>query len=469
MRRFLAFLALAGLVAAGGVGVWAAMGARDRERQYLQFLEEGERAMAEGNSYAAIQAFSGAIALRKQSMVAYYRRGEAHLAQRRIDPAMQDLHEAVRLAPDAPQPLVALGRAHELGGDLLKAVDAYERAAEKLKAAEPAVLYTLALARYRAGAAANAPASAEKPLLQAIAGRDAFPEAHYLLGLVRRDLQNVDGAIASLETAVRLEPEMTAAREELADLYRAAGRPTDEMRHLQALAQLDPGGGRRVAIALAEARHEQYPGALSTLADAAARDPQDSRIQLAIGRVQLARAERALDPAALARARDALETALGGTARRSEGLALYGRVLYLSGDATAAERILRDAVETTPVDLEAYAFFADAAERLGHHRDARDALINLDALQGDTASSEIRTARARRIGALSLGANDARTALPWLVQAVSGGRADAATLGLVARARWLTGDTAGAQTVLAQALALDPTDPDLQRLGRAIR
>lgn len=469
MRRFLVFLALAGVLAAGGVALWAAVGAWDRERQYLQLLDEGDRAMADGNSYAAIQAFSGAIALRQQSMVAHYRRGEAHLAQRRIDQAMRDLREAVRLAPDAPQPLVALGRAHELGGDLLKAVDAYERAADILKAADPAVLYTLALARYRAGAAASAPASAEKPLQQAIAARDTFPEAHYLLGLVRRDLQNVEGAVASLETAVRLAPDLAAAREELADLYRAAGRPIDEMRHLQALAQLDPGGGRRVAIALAEARHEQFSGALSTLANAADRDPQDSRIQLAIGRVQLERAERALDPVALARAREALEKALGGTARRSEGLALYGRALYLSGDATAAERILRDAVATAPVDLEAYAFFADAAERLGHHRDARDALINLDVLQGDTAAAEVRAARARRIGALSLKANDARTALPWLAQAVSGGHADARTLGLVARARWLTGDTTGAQTALSQALALDPVDPDLQRLARAIR
>jgi tetratricopeptide (TPR) repeat protein len=469
VRRFLLFVAVAGLLAAAGLAVWAAMGARDRERQYHALLEEGDRAMADGDSYAAIEAFSGAIALRQQSMVAYYRRGEAHLALRRLDEAMRDLREAVRLAPDAPQPLVALGRAHEVAGDMLRAVDAYERAAEKLKAAEPAVLYTLALARYRAGAAANAPASAEKPLLQAIAGREAFPEALYLLGLVRRDLGNVEGAIAALEAAVRIAHDLAAAREELADLYRSVGRPSDEMRHLQALAQLDPGDGRRIAIALAEARHEQYDGALSTLGEAARRDPQDSRIQLAIGRIQLARAERALDPVALTRAREALDKALGGTARRSEGLALYGRVLYLSGDATAAERILREAVATTPVDLEAYAFLADAAERLGHPRDARDALINFDVLEGDTAPADVRAARARRIGALSLRANDARTALPYLAQAVTGGHGDAATIGLVARARWLTGDTAGAQEALGRALALDPADPDLQRLARAIR
>ena len=72
---------------------------------------------------------------------------------------------------------------------------------------------------------------------------------------------------------------------------------------------------------------------------------------------------------AMQRASTSLERALGGTARRSEGLALYGRALYLSGNYSEAERILRDAVATSPVDLEAFAFLADAAERLGHDVD----------------------------------------------------------------------------------------------------
>jgi hypothetical protein len=121
------------------------------------------------------------------------------------------------------------------------------------------------------------------------------------------------------------------------------------------------------------------------------------------------------------------------------------------------------------VALEAFAFLADAAERLGHDLDARDALINLDVLQGDTASAEQRAARARRIGELSVAANDARAALPYLQHAVSGGFRDGSTLGLLARARWLTGDTAGARETLAKALAESPGDPDLLRLQRQIR
>ena len=469
MRRGLIALGVLGLVVAASVAVWATVGYLDRETQYRHFLQDGERAMAAGNAYAALEAFAGAAALRPKSMVAHYRRGEAHLALRRFDEAARDLREAAELAPDAPQPLVALGRLHEANGDYPKAVEVYERAAEKLKAEDPALLYTLALARYRAGAAASAPASAEKPLIQAVARQEFFPEAHYLLGLVRRDTQNLTEAIESLETAVRQAPDMTAAREELADVYRQAGRPVDEMRHLQALAAADVDPSRRVAIALAEARREQYASALGTLAADAERSPKDSQVQLAIGRVQLARAERSLDPFALTQARDALERALAGTARRSEGLALYGRALFLSGDVATAERILRDAVQTTPVATEAYGFLADAAERLNHSLDARDALINLDVLQGDTAANEVRAARARRIGDLSLRANDARTALPYLLHAESSGYHDSATLGLLARAKWLTGDTGGAQAALTRALALDPHDPELLRLARAIK
>jgi tetratricopeptide (TPR) repeat protein len=454
---------------AAAVGAWAAVGYLGREAQFRQLIDDGERAMQAGDVNAAVEAFSGAIALRPASMVAFYRRGEAHAAQRRREEARRDFTEASRLAADAPQPLVALGKLHDQAGDYLTAVGYYERAADQLRSEDPALLYSLALARYRGGASVNAPASAEKPLLEAIVRRESFPEAHYLLGLVRRDMQNLEGAVGALEAAVRLAPEMSAAREELADVYRQLGRPVDEMRQLQELAKQDGRAARRVSIALAEARTGQYGYALGTLSAALAKDPQNSQLQLALGRVHLERAERSVDPVALRQARDALEKALGGTARRSEGLSLYGRALDLAGDTAAAVRILDEAVATTPVDPEAFAFLADAAERLGRHAAARDALINLDALQGDMATAEVRAARARRVGALSLAANDARTALPYLIEAYGRGHTDAGTLGLLARARWLTGDTAGARDALTKALALDPTDPELQRLARAIR
>jgi Flp pilus assembly protein TadD len=168
------------------------------------------------------------------------------------------------------------------------------------------------------------------------------------------------------------------------------------------------------------------------------------------------------------RARDVLEQALGGTARRSEGLALYGRALFLSGDIATAERILAEAAATSPVSAQAFAYLADAAERLGHALAARDALVRLDALEGDTVSADLRAARLRRLGVLSLRGGDARAATLALAQAVDAGVADVATLAHLAQARWESGDGPGARETLDRALALAPGDPALRRLSRTI-
>ena len=139
----------------------------------------------------------------------------------------------------------------------------------------------------------------------------------------------------------------------------------DDQRRLGASRSRSP---RRVAVS-STARSARSP----TPRRAA---PDDSRVQLAIGRV-LSRARRA--HAAIAtrsRARsDVLERALGGTAPRSEGLALYGRALYLSGDLAGAERILRDAVATSPVDLEAFGFWPMPPSAWRTTLVARDALV----------------------------------------------------------------------------------------------
>ena len=435
------------------------------ERQYRRLLSVGEQALGAGDTYGAIEAFSGALAFRPDSMVAYYRRGEAYSLQRQTDEAVRDLRQATRLAPNAPQPLIALGDLFDAAGDFVQAADWYGQAAERLKDEDPTLLYRLALARYRSGT----PASAVEPLRRAVARDDSSPAARYLLGLILRDTGDAPSAIASLEEAIRIDPSLTAAREELVDLYRAEGRTVEEMAQLQTLAARDNQMTRRIAIGMAEARVGQFDGALGTLNRALDTAPNDSRIQVAIGRVYLARAERGGDADAIPRALDVLERALGGTARRSEGLALYGRALSLAGNRADAERILREAVATSPIDLEAFPFLADVAEQLGHYVIARDALVNLDALQGDTVTFEVRRERAKRIGTLSYRAADYRSAADYLAFAVDGGLTDPATLGQLAQSRWLVGDHSGARSVLADALKASPLDPQLLRLAQTIK
>lgn len=436
------------------------------ERQYRRLLADGDRALAAGNAYAAVEAFSGALAFRPDSMVAYLRRGEAYRDQRRFDEATRDWRQASKLAPEAPQPLIALGDHFDAVGQYGQAAEWYGQAASRLKAEDPSLLYRLALARFKAGDSA----AAIEPL-KAVAGRNDFSaERRYLLGLVQRDVGDVAGSIASLEGAIALAPDFAPAREELADAYRSVGRPIDEMIQLQALAARNHNAERRVAIAEAEARRGQFETALGTLASAREAAPTDSAVLLAIGRVYLARAGRtAGDEEDVRLAVEVIGRAIAGTAPRSEGLALYGRAIFLSGNYAEAERILREAVATTPVNSEAFLYLADAAERMSHDLVARDALINFDALQGDTAPADVRAARAARIGDLSLRAGDAGAAAEYLSRAVSAGHSSPMTLGLLAHARWLTGDQATARELIARALAADPKDAQLQRIGRLIR
>ena len=467
MRRFwragLASLVVVAAIAAGAVGIQRLYA----DRQFRGLLASGEQALAAGDTKVAVESFSGALALRPSSMVAFLRRGEAYRKQGESADAARDWRQAARLAPDAPQPFMALGDLYDAQGDFQAAAEWYGQAEARLKGQDPTLLYRLALVRFKTGA----PGQALKPLTDAVAKNEASADARYLLGLVQRDLGYLDASIVSLEAAIANDPGFIAAREELADAYRAAKRPVDELKQLQELARLDPQSARKVAIGLAEAEHGQLDSALGTLTRVSESNPKDARLQLAIGRVHLARAERSQSPTdpAVARALDVIGRAVEGTAPRSEGLALYGRALYVSGRHLEAERALREAVSTSPVDPEAFEFLADAAESLRHDLVARDALMNLDVLQGDLATAETRARRARRIGELSLRAGDAATAVQVLGRAVDAGQTSPATLGLLAHARWLTGDAQGARELLNRALAASPRDPALQRLTRIIR
>jgi tetratricopeptide (TPR) repeat protein len=460
-------LAVAGLI---GLAVASALVVQqlNRDQQFRVLMAAGDAALSAGNTYSAIESYSGAVALRADSMVAHLRRGQAYLSQRRQDEAVRDYLEAARLQPGAADPLLALAELYTARDDAAQAAEWYARAAD-VDEQNPTLLYRLAVSRYRAGHTATTLA----PLRQALALDPGFDEARYLLGVVLRDTQDVAGATAALEQAIQADPSLIAAREELADLYRAQGRLADEMAQLSALASRDPRGTRDAAIALAEARQGQFDRALATLTKARQTHPADSQVLLALGRVHLFRAEAATDAttrkAAAQAAIPALEGALGGSARRSEGLALFGRALFLAGDVVQAERILQDAAATSPFDRDAFLYLADAAEALGRYADAREWLTRFDAIDGDTASLATRATRARRLGGLALAAGDPAGALPALERATQAGLGDATLLGWIADARWKTGDQDGARTALAQALALAPRDPALRRLRQTIR
>jgi len=390
MRRILLLTAV--LVAAGAVATVAFAVIRDRD--YRAQLSRGDAALRSEQNVSAIEAYSGAVALRPDSMLPRLRRGEAYQRRGDLEAAVRDFRDAAGLDQAATRPREDLG-------DTLYQLQRYQRAVEAYESVLAIddriarVDYKLALARYRAGDTPGAITALSKT----IQGPDATAEMHYLLGLAYRDSNRLADAQRSFEKAVTMSPGLIPAREELADLYSSHARRGEVLDQLQLLAGLDHNRVERdVVVALAQARTGRTEPAILTLGTALERTPDDPRIYQALGEVWLQDAEARNDRFALNKALEALERAASGANASSETLSLFGRALLRAGQIERAEKVLQLATMRYPIEPSAFSYYAAVAERLRHFDAARQALIDLSALQGDDAGA---TERAARIAALS--------------------------------------------------------------------
>jgi tetratricopeptide (TPR) repeat protein len=384
-RLVVVSVGLAALVA-GVVLAWYAV---RQEREFQRLIAAGDAALASDQTYGAIEAFSGALALKSDSMVAHLKRGDTYRRRGELAAALRDLRDAASLDPSAPRPVELLGDVNAAMGRHQRAADHYRTFIE-LDDRSPRVLYKLALAYYRNGQAQEAIA----PLRSAIAMNDRFTEAHYLLGMCLRDRGENEEALRALARASEINPAFAAPREELVDLFERAGRQQDALDQLEALAALEPARAERlVGVGLAYARWGRTDAAILTLGRAAERYPDEPAVYTAIGRVWLDAAEPRNDRVALSKAIEALQPLAAAATASSEALALYGRAMLLSGDARAAERILLQAAGRPPVDPETFRRLADASQRLGHLAVARDALLRYVALADERDVDAATTAR----------------------------------------------------------------------------
>lgn len=384
MTRWILLLTLF-VVAAGTVVGYTAW---RRDGQYRTLITSGDRAAAEQDSFGAIEAFSGAIALRPSSMLAWLKRGEVYLRRGDYRSALRDLRQAVLLDPAALRPL-------ELLGDTQAALERPGRAAELYQAylrvddRDARVLYKLALAQVYEGKLDAAVTALES----AVRLDDQAPEVHYLMGVSLAKLGRVREAIAALQKAVALSPARLDVRTALAEQYRRAGRGNDEVRQLEAVAALAPSEYlRQVAVADAWVRIGQPDQAATTLIDAIDRFPDEPALLVALGRVWLGAAETTGDRIALSKALVALRQATGRLPT-SPGLGLFGRAQLLSGDVTGAFRSLQQAAALLPVEPRTLADLASAADRLGRTAAARNARVRYAAL-----TMPVAPARAPREG-----------------------------------------------------------------------
>lgn len=380
MKRLLVLSVGLGALAFGVFVAWYTV---RQEREFRRLIAAGDAALAREETYGAIEAFSGALALNRESMLAHLKRGDTYRRRGELESALRDLRQAATLDPAAPRPI-------ELLGDVHAAMDRHETAADQYAAfielddRAPRVYYKLALARYRSGRGERA----IDPLRQAVALDDRMAEAHYLLGLCLRDRREEAAALESLTRAVTINPAFAAAREELAALYEGADRRSQAIEQLEALAALEPTRPERLlGVGLAYARWGRLDAAVLTLGRAADRFPDDPLVYTALGRVWLQDAERRGDRAALGKALQALEPLAATAEAPSEALMLYGRALFLAGNHAAAERLLLRAAARAPVEPAVFQYLAEAAQLLGHTAEAQDARLRYVALVDDGDST----------------------------------------------------------------------------------
>jgi tetratricopeptide (TPR) repeat protein len=456
VKRVLGLTLVLALIAVGGAVAYQAAA---REQQYRVLLSRGDLALSDGQTFGAIEAFSGAIALRPNSMLAHLRRGETYRLRGDLDAAARDFRKAAALDPSATRPLEALGDTLYRRHRFKAAGEAY-RSRLSLDDRSAHVAYRLALARYREGDLDAALAA----LAQATRLGDRLPDASYLLGLCLREKRQLSDARKAFETAVALAPSMVPAREELADLYRSLGQQRDEFEQLQYIALLDPANvERQVAVGLAHARAGQGELAVLTLGNALERTPDQPSIYAALGKVWLEMASVRSD--ALSKALEALERVVSTAAATSEVMTLYGRALLKANQPEAAERVLQQATTRYPVDPEAFRVYAEVAEGHNHLAAARTALIAYGNLAGN---DETFGARAIEIAELSLRLNEPVAAAVWLERASDAAPRDSRLVAALADAHMRAGDRERARAAIDRGLAQDPGNPLLGALSRRL-
>jgi len=450
------------IVAIGGVAGALAFNALANEKEFDRLIADGDAAMGADRPFQAIEAYSGAIALKPDSMLAHYKRGAVYQGQNELEAALRDFRTAGDLDPSSLRAIESLGDVNIALARYDRAVDRYE-AYVGLDENNARVLYKLGLARYQAGRANAAIAS----IKQSLAIDPGQADAYYVLGLAQRDLEQLGPARKSFEEAARRSPAgQTSAREALADVYLLDGDYSKAINQLEALAALEPAKPDRVvAVGLAQARAGREENAVTTLGRAVERFPDAPQVYAALGHIWLTDAQKRGDRVALNKAIEALTQAARRSDATSETQAELGRAFLLAGDRQSAERALRQAVSKLPVPPDAYLQLAEVTSRDGRIQDARDALLKYATLVGD---DKPLAAVATQIADYSMKLGEPTLAVRWFDRAIDEAGPSAALQVKVAQAAWQAGDLTRASQVIDEGLAAEPANRALLDLKRRI-
>lgn len=463
MKKVVAGLIVLAVLAAAGI---LADRAVQRDREYLRLIDQGDEALSRGQTFVAIEAYSEAIGLKGDSMLAYLKRGEAHQragdSPETLRAALRDLRTAAELDPAATRTLERLGDVNMQLGRFENAADNYD-AYIRIDNHPAPIFYKLALASRGYG---DLPRSVSA-LQQAIKLNPDFHEAHYVLGLCFKDRGQLPQARAAFERTIAISPAFIPAREELAELHQLQQHTREEIEQLNALHALDPNKPERlIAVGRAYLRTGNRDVAVMTLGRAAESFKEYPGVYVALGQVWLDAAEDRGDPSDLRKALEALEPVATQSTASSETLGMYGRALMLAERHAEAETILIQASQRFPTDPEALPHLAAVAQRLGHLEEARRALVRYSALIDEDREKAVQAAR---IADLSMQLNDAAAAAAWYQKSDALRASDASLLARMADAQSRAGQVENALATIKRAMQKDSHHPLVRSVARRLQ
>ena len=335
--------------------------------------------MARGQTLEAIEAFSGALTLKPDSMIARLMRGETYRQRGEFSSAVRDLTEAAALDPTAPRPLELLGDAHAAMGQHQAAAIHYDRSL-RLDDRAPRVVYKLGLAHYRSGdilAGDRRPSSSGEPRRSPGAG--ALP-ARFLPPRSAASQSGRARAAPGRGARSQLGGRTRRARHALHRFRTAAAGHRATRGALGARAERDRSDSSASGWPTRRLGRTMPPSSRSITQQSVIPTHPSSTPRLAASGSISPRTNATRRPCAR-RLKSSRHSPSSRTRRAKRSRCMAGP-FFCPGNLAAAEYELRRATEQFPIEPVAFTYLATAATRLGHLDAAQDAEAKLRALVG---------------------------------------------------------------------------------------
>jgi Flp pilus assembly protein TadD len=205
------------------------------ETRLLEGIESGAALVEQGKLDEAIQQLQEAVRVNAASAEAHYSLGFALGKKGQTDEAIRQFEEALRLKPDYPEAHNNLGIALGKNGQTDEAIRQFQEATRlKLDYAE---------AHYHLGLALGMKGHTDEAILQfqtAIRLKPDYTEARYNLGNALGIKGQVDPAISEYREALRLKPDYAEAHYDLGLALGRKGQMDEAIRQLQEALRLKP-------------------------------------------------------------------------------------------------------------------------------------------------------------------------------------------------------------------------------------